>query len=417
MLGWPLEWVPIVLIVVPILLPLVTKLGIDLVWFCTLVAVCLQTAWLSPPVALSAYFLKGVVPDWELKDIYAGMMQFMVLQIIGLLLVLFFPQLALWLPELMRNQENAMAASNRRVGIIGIGFGSQVYVPAFASEGWEVAALCSRHADKARKAADAAGVADVHTDPLELIGRDDIAAVGIVTPPGAHHDLSIAALKAGKHVLCEKPFALDSTQAAAMRDAAGGSGRTAMVGHEFRHTPQRAYIKELLGDGYIGRFQLCTVELFLDRYVTRELRPLTWMAYEADGGGILGALGSHYVDALRHWFGEVAAVGGRLLSLRPDVVDTSSRRVVKAETDDAFMFTLEFANGGLATMIASFAATPARGAKIVVMGDARHADRRAARTQSDGGRRGDREPQWLAAATARDACAGTCRSRMRATTA
>jgi tripartite ATP-independent transporter DctM subunit len=102
-LGWPLEWVPIVLIVVPILLPLVTKLGIDLVWFCTLVAVCLQTAWLSPPVALSAYFLKGVVPDWPLKDIYAGMMQFMVLQVIGLLLVLFFPQLALWLPQLMRN--------------------------------------------------------------------------------------------------------------------------------------------------------------------------------------------------------------------------------------------------------------------------------------------------------------------------
>ena len=102
-LGWPLEWVPIVLIVVPILLPLVNKRGINLIWFCTLVAVCLQPAWLSPPVALSAYFLKGVVPDWPLKDIYAGMMQFMVLQIVGLLLVLFFPQLALWLPELMRN--------------------------------------------------------------------------------------------------------------------------------------------------------------------------------------------------------------------------------------------------------------------------------------------------------------------------
>ena len=102
-LGWPLEWVPIVLIVVPILLPLVQKLGIDLVWFCTLVAVCLQTAWLSPPVALSAYFLKGVVPDWDLKDIYAGMIQFMVLQVVGLLLVLFFPDLALWLPRELRD--------------------------------------------------------------------------------------------------------------------------------------------------------------------------------------------------------------------------------------------------------------------------------------------------------------------------
>jgi TRAP-type mannitol/chloroaromatic compound transport system permease large subunit len=102
-LGWPLEWVPIVLIVVPIMLPLVQKLGIDLVWFCTLVAVCLQTAWLSPPVALSAYFLKGVVPDWELSDIYAGMMQFMVLQVVGLLLLLAFPQMALWLPAVLRD--------------------------------------------------------------------------------------------------------------------------------------------------------------------------------------------------------------------------------------------------------------------------------------------------------------------------
>ena len=103
LLGWPLEWVPIVLIVVPILLPLVQKLGIDLVWFCTLVAVCLQTAWLSPPVALSAYFLKGVVPSWDLTDIYAGMMQFMVLQVVGLLLLLWFPQLALWLPAALRD--------------------------------------------------------------------------------------------------------------------------------------------------------------------------------------------------------------------------------------------------------------------------------------------------------------------------
>jgi tripartite ATP-independent transporter DctM subunit len=86
LLGWPLEWVPIVLIIIPILLPLVDQMGFNLTWFGILVAVNLQTAWLSPPVALSAYFLKGVVPEWDLKDIYLGMMQF------------FFPQIALWLP-------------------------------------------------------------------------------------------------------------------------------------------------------------------------------------------------------------------------------------------------------------------------------------------------------------------------------
>lgn len=101
LLGWPLEWVPIVLIIVPILIPLLDKMGVDLTWFGILVAVNLQTAWLSPPVALSAYFLKGAVPEWDLKDIYVGMMQFMLIQLIGLAAVLTFPQLALWLPSLI----------------------------------------------------------------------------------------------------------------------------------------------------------------------------------------------------------------------------------------------------------------------------------------------------------------------------
>ncbi len=98
LLGWPLEWVPIVLIIIPILIPALDKIGVNLTWFGILVAVNLQTAWLSPPVALSAYFLKGVVPEWDLKDIYYGMMQFMGIQLIGLAIVFIFPQVALWLP-------------------------------------------------------------------------------------------------------------------------------------------------------------------------------------------------------------------------------------------------------------------------------------------------------------------------------
>ncbi len=111
LLGWPLEWVPIVLIIVPILIPTVSSLDLGfentndlLVWFAILVAVNLQTAWLSPPVALSAYFLKGVVPEWDLKDIYLGMMQFMVIQLIGLTLIFIFPEVALWLPEYLEGR-------------------------------------------------------------------------------------------------------------------------------------------------------------------------------------------------------------------------------------------------------------------------------------------------------------------------
>jgi predicted dehydrogenase len=262
-----------------------------------------------------------------------------------------------------------LPSSKLRIGIIGVGFGAQVHVPGFRSEGWDVVAICSRGKEKVEKAAADAGISGVHTDPLELIRRDDIDAVAIITPPSAHHPLSIAALSAGKHVLCEKPFAIDVSQAVAMRDAAEGSGLTAMVAHEFRHTPQRAYIKELLAEGHIGRFQLCTIELFLDRYVTATPRPLSWMASNAAGGGLLGALGSHYIDGLRDWFGEVATVSGRLAGLRPEVVDTAGK-IVKAESDDSFVFTLTFENGGIAMMIASFAATPSRGTKIAVMGDA-----------------------------------------------
>jgi tripartite ATP-independent transporter DctM subunit len=101
LLGWPLEWPAIILIFLPILLPVIQELGFDLLWFSILVSVNLQTAFLSPPVAVAAYYLKGVAPEMDLKDIYGGMFDFMILQVIGLVLLVLFPQIALWLPSVM----------------------------------------------------------------------------------------------------------------------------------------------------------------------------------------------------------------------------------------------------------------------------------------------------------------------------
>ena len=101
LLGWPLEWPAIVFIFLPIFLPVIHELKLDLVWFSTLAAVNLQTAYLSPPVAMAAYYLKAVAPQWDLMDIYKGMMEFMILQMIGLALIFFFPEIALWLPRLL----------------------------------------------------------------------------------------------------------------------------------------------------------------------------------------------------------------------------------------------------------------------------------------------------------------------------
>ncbi len=101
LLGWPLEWPAIVLIFLPIFMPIVEAMKFDLVWYATLVAVNLQTAYLSPPVAMAAYYLKAVAPEWSLKDIYIGMLEFMILQLVGLVFVFFFPELCLWLPRVI----------------------------------------------------------------------------------------------------------------------------------------------------------------------------------------------------------------------------------------------------------------------------------------------------------------------------
>jgi TRAP-type mannitol/chloroaromatic compound transport system permease large subunit len=76
-------------------------MNINMIWFSILLAVVLQTCWLSPPVALSAYYIKGIMPEWELIDIYKGMMPFMGLQMLGVAVVYLFPPLSLWLPELL----------------------------------------------------------------------------------------------------------------------------------------------------------------------------------------------------------------------------------------------------------------------------------------------------------------------------
>ncbi len=107
LLGWPFEWPAIVLIFLPLLAPVAKGLNYDMVWFGCIVAVVLQTAFLSPPVAMSAYYLKQVVKQWNLRTIYSGMMDFMVIQCIAVVLVLIFPQIAMWFPNWLQEQRDA----------------------------------------------------------------------------------------------------------------------------------------------------------------------------------------------------------------------------------------------------------------------------------------------------------------------
>ena len=107
LLGWPFEWPAIVLIFLPLLAPVAKGLGYDMVWFGCIVAVVLQTAFLSPPVAMSAYYLKQAVRQWNLATIYRGMADFMVIQVIAVALVIIFPQIAMWFPNWLQERMKA----------------------------------------------------------------------------------------------------------------------------------------------------------------------------------------------------------------------------------------------------------------------------------------------------------------------
>lgn len=117
-LGWPFEWPAIVLVFLPIFYPVVKAMGIDLIWFGALVAVVLQTAFLSPPVAMSAYYLKQVADSWSLLTIYKGMFQFMMLQIIAIALLVAFPPIATWLPHTLNEAARTKPMSEQHMKII-----------------------------------------------------------------------------------------------------------------------------------------------------------------------------------------------------------------------------------------------------------------------------------------------------------
>ncbi len=180
-----------------------------------------------------------------------------------------------------------------RIGVIGVGFGTRVHVPAFRSEGMEVVAVCARHRERAEEAARELAIPGAYTDYRTMLEEADLDAVSIVTPPAYHHEIATAAMAAGKHVLCEKAFAMNQGEAQEMWRKAQESGVTAMIAHEFRFAPGRAYVKELLEQGYVGDVRTVHMSLFRGPMESQGPRPLGWSSQASEGGSFLGALGSH----------------------------------------------------------------------------------------------------------------------------
>ena len=149
---------------------------------------------------------------------------------------------------------------------------------------------------------------------------EEIELVVVATPPHLHLPQTLAALKAGKHVLCEKPTALHAGEAHEMWQAAQRAGKLHLIDHELRFNPRRVRMKEMIAEGFVG--PVWNVEVRLEGpFRADPARPWSWWSDAAQGGGVLGALGSHAVDAVRALLGEIVEVKGQLATMiksRPD---------------------------------------------------------------------------------------------------
>ncbi len=246
-----------------------------------------------------------------------------------------------------------------RIGVIGVGFGATVHIPGFQSEGVEVVAVCASREERAQAAAERFGIPNTFTDYRQLIAHPDVDAVSVVTAPNLHYEMTKAALEAGKHVMCEKPFTTNAAEAQELLTLATQNGLTNMIAHEFRFAPERAYTRQLIDEGHIGEPRQITASLHL-RFARRPGAPPP-PPPSPGSGGMLGALGSHFIDGMRHWFGDIRRVNATLHGSPP-------AGHTLADSNNAFGIHMEFTNGAWGTLTCSLNSPLGQGASIQIYG-------------------------------------------------
>jgi predicted dehydrogenase len=226
-----------------------------------------------------------------------------------------------------------------KVGIVGSGFGGAVHAPAYALHPkFEPVAICS----PTNAATVAKGRNIPHAfDSLETMLREvDIDVVSIASPPFDHHRSVLAALAAGKHVLCEKPFALSVREAEEMVAAAEAAGTACAIAHEFRYAPAEVALKELIANGHLAPLREIEITRFGSELRSDSMRPRSpWWYSREQGGGIGNAFMPHLVD-LANWF------AGRA----PARAIGFSRTAVPKRTDDGGTFESSVADGVFAVL-------------------------------------------------------------------
>lgn len=246
-----------------------------------------------------------------------------------------------------------------KVGIVGAGVG-EGYVAGFQRQlGVEVAALCARTVGRLEPLALKYGIPRTYTDYESMLAQEPLDAVVIATPNYLHHSMTMAALDAGKHVICDKPLALNAAQAQEMLERATHINRKHFVPFVWHFVPAARYVKEIVESGFLGQLYHVNVRYFNLSWGDAH-GPMRWQFdKEKAGSGAISNIGSHAIHLLQWWLGDidsVCAVLGTAVKERKWPDGTSA----KVDVDDNVAFLANLANGATAVFNASMVTLVAR---------------------------------------------------------
>ncbi len=217
-----------------------------------------------------------------------------------------------------------------------------------------MAAICGRDEAGVREAAGSLGWDSYETDYRRLIGRDDVGLVDVVTPGNTHREIVLAALEAGKHVICEKPLANTLAEAKEMLDAAREAGTVNMVCFNYRRAPAVQLARKLIEEGRLGTIRHWR-STYLQDFIMDPQFPLIWrLKKELAGSGALGDIGAHSVDLAHFLVGGISEVAGMTETfVRERPVEGSDGETGEVTVDDAAAFLARFENGAIGTFEAT----------------------------------------------------------------
>ena len=262
-----------------------------------------------------------------------------------------------------------MSESVINVAVVGTGFGQKVHIPGLqAHHRTEVVAVWNRDLAKAQKVADNCGIKTACSNLSKILTDDTIQAVTLATPPFAHYDMACDIIKAGKHLLLEKPVTLTVDEAKHLQALAKENNIIATPDFEFRYIPAWQHFAELLNQGVVGQKRLIKIDWLASSRANPQ-RAWNWYAQKDMGGGALGSIGSHTFDYVNWLFGPAAEISATLSTSIPQRPDPTTGEMKPVDSDDVCAIALTLADGTLCQITLSAVSYAGRGHWIEVYGE------------------------------------------------